>query len=413
MISRTIESQEQIDVLARASAQARRDGRWDEAATALRTMLAHPCAHHLLVEHEVLDELHQVLRSAHRYDEAIDAKREAIAAGYRSSPGPEADIAEILLEAGRRDEADRLYAELRQRDPDDVWLYNSAGYSYAGIDDREALQWCLDGIDVAIATGDPDQVVIQLLEMAERQWSVLGEPVDETLVQRVEGFSASWQPVPDRRRWGAFPPAPVSTRCQHCGFDPDDPPQELGATAPGLVPAARRSMPLALAWFPSDEWAAARTRWPDLADLPEDHTAYSRYIESRAKAVAKHATGHPLHIAPLTVDDMITTMGERAGTAAARSEWAAQLLEQGRAIAWPPARNDRCWCGSGRKYKQCCGPVAAAPAEDGVDEEAPVDRRDTLDQMVAIADEAAMYERAASPKRSSRSTRAPSSPSRL
>ena len=364
VIGRTIESQEQIDALARAAAQARRDGRWDDAATALRTMLAHPCGHHLLVEHEALDELHQVLRSARHYDEAIDAKREAIAAGYRSSPDPEADIAEILLEAGRRDEADRLYAELRQRDPDDVWLYNSAGFSYAGIDDREALQWCLDGIDVAIATGDPDQVVTQLLEMAERQWSVLGEPVDEALVERVEGFGASWQPVLDRPRRVRVPPAPVMMRCEHCGFDPDDPPLELGVRAPGLVPAARRPMPLALAWFPSDEWTAACTRWPDLADLPQDHTAYSRCIESRAKAIAKYTTGHPLHIASLTVEDLITTMGERAGTAAARSERAAQMLEQGRAIAWPPARNDRCWCRSGRKYKQCCGPVAAAPGAD-------------------------------------------------
>lgn len=398
VISRLIESQEQVDALARAADQASRDGRWDDAAAALRAMLAHPCARHLLVEHEVLDELHQALRRAGRLDEAIDAKRAAIAAGYRSSPDPEADIAEILLEAGRRDEADKLYAELRQRDPDDVWLYNSAGFSYAGIDDRAALQWCLDGIDVAITTGDPDQVVIQLLEMAEREWTTLDEPVDEVLVERVEAFAASWTPVPHRPRWGDLPPAPVVTRCEHCGFDPGEPPQGIGATARALAPAGR-PMSLALAWFPSDEWAAARTRWPDLADLPKDHTAYSHHIESRAKAIARHATGHPLHIAPLHVDDLINVMGERAGTAAARSERAAQMLQQGRAIVWPPARNDRCWCGSGRKYKQCCGPVAAGPAEGGVEEEASPDRRAALDQMVAIADEAGMYERAASPKR--------------
>ncbi|MEV6140612.1 SEC-C metal-binding domain-containing protein [Nocardia sp. NPDC051990] len=22
---------------------------------------------------------------------------------------------------------------------------------------------------------------------------------------------------------------------------------------------------------------------------------------------------------------------------------------------WPPPRNAPCWCGSGRKYKKCCG----------------------------------------------------------
>jgi uncharacterized protein YecA (UPF0149 family) len=25
-------------------------------------------------------------------------------------------------------------------------------------------------------------------------------------------------------------------------------------------------------------------------------------------------------------------------------------------IHWPPARTAPCWCGSGRKYKQCCRP---------------------------------------------------------
>ncbi|WP_344437186.1 SEC-C metal-binding domain-containing protein [Actinomadura bangladeshensis] len=24
-------------------------------------------------------------------------------------------------------------------------------------------------------------------------------------------------------------------------------------------------------------------------------------------------------------------------------------------LAWPPERNAPCWCGSGRKYKKCCG----------------------------------------------------------
>ncbi|MEU3308968.1 SEC-C metal-binding domain-containing protein, partial [Nocardiopsis sp. NPDC006832] len=27
--------------------------------------------------------------------------------------------------------------------------------------------------------------------------------------------------------------------------------------------------------------------------------------------------------------------------------------------AWPPERNRPCWCGSGRKYKKCCGSPSA------------------------------------------------------
>lgn len=37
-----------------------------------------------------------------------------------------------------------------------------------------------------------------------------------------------------------------------------------------------------------------------------------------------------------------------------RSAWARTLPED-RALAWPPERNRSCWCGSGRKYKKCCG----------------------------------------------------------
>jgi len=29
--------------------------------------------------------------------------------------------------------------------------------------------------------------------------------------------------------------------------------------------------------------------------------------------------------------------------------------DRSRVIAWPPGRNDPCWCGSRRKYKKCCG----------------------------------------------------------
>lgn len=37
-----------------------------------------------------------------------------------------------------------------------------------------------------------------------------------------------------------------------------------------------------------------------------------------------------------------------------RSAWARTLPED-RALVWPPERNRPCWCGSGRKYKKCCG----------------------------------------------------------
>lgn len=116
----------------------------------------------------------------------------------------------------------------------------------------------------------------------------------------------------------------------------------------------------ALAWFPKDEWARAIELWPELLDtMPADHDAYSKQVESHLKDAAAREPGTP-DVAPLNVDALIETYGEDAGEPLSRASMGANIARSGNAIAWPPSRNDACWCGSGRKYKQCCGPVAAA-----------------------------------------------------
>ncbi len=348
---------------------------------------AHPCAHHQVAAYKVLDEIHRAYREASRCDDAIAAKREAIAAGYRSMPDPEADIAECLLEAGRFDEADALFATLRARNPEDVWLYNSAAYSFAGIDVAASLRWALDGIEVALATSDPDQVVMQLLELAEDAWGDMAEPVDQHLVERVERFCDEWTPVPFRRPWGEVPPL-EDRPCAHCGSRPDTSRAELNEPArrnrrrllevempealAGLdtlgdpEPSTRLPgpVPLAIGWFPADQWPEACPRWPDLLEaLPADHLDYSHATEAQIKCIARHAPGSRRHVTAMTVDGL-TAYAEGSehdpGSGAARSAYAATLLAEGDAVVWPPGRNEPCWCGSQRKYKKCCGPIPAA-----------------------------------------------------
>ena len=226
------ESSRQVEGLIKVAEAAARTGPVDDAVAAWRRVLDHPCAHHQVIDYEIIDEIHQLLRAAGRYEEAIEAKREAIAAGYRSEPDPEADIAECLLAAGRRVEADRLYAELRARDPEDVWLNNSAAYAYRGIDDHEALRWSLNGIDLAISTGDHDQVIGQLLGCAERSWEALGEQADHGVIDRVEAFQRSWVPQPCRSRGPECEPQ-AEQACTHCGWDPS-----TDSSRPWTQPAA-------------------------------------------------------------------------------------------------------------------------------------------------------------------------------
>ena len=363
------ESSRQIEELIKVAEAAARTDRSTGAVAAWRRVLDHPCAHHQVTDYEIVDEIHQLLRAAGRYEEAIEAKQVAIAAGYRSEPDPEADIAECLLAAGRRGEADRLYAELRARDPEDVWLNNSAAYAYRGIDDREALRWSLDGIDLAISTGDHDQVIGQLLECAERSWDALGEQADHSVIARVEAFQRSWVRPPWTSRWPEREPQ-AEQQCTHCGWDPsNDPPRARIQSEGPEVPTTSQepSVPVAVAWFPEAEWQEAQRRWPDLLDeLPADHSSYSHEIEARTKRITKSLHGTTLHITPLTVDGLVSYANQHAedpGAAESRSGFAAELLRLGKAIRWPPGRNVPCWCGSGRKYKQCCGPAPPAPDE--------------------------------------------------
>jgi len=111
----------------------------------------------------------------------------------------------------------------------------------------------------------------------------------------------------------------------------------------------------ALAWFPKDEWAKAIVEWPELLDtMPEDHEDYCRQVESHLKAAAATEPGSP-DVAPLNVDALIAEYGDEAGDVRFRGTMGANVARNGGAISWPPARNDACWCQSGRKYKNCCG----------------------------------------------------------
>jgi uncharacterized protein YecA (UPF0149 family) len=73
-----------------------------------------------------------------------------------------------------------------------------------------------------------------------------------------------------------------------------------------------------------------------------------------------------VHVSPLTVDGLVKHAlhsGDDSRSAEARSSYAAEILRVGGAVRWPPGRNEKCWCVSGKKFKQCCGPIP--PSADG------------------------------------------------
>jgi hypothetical protein len=134
---------------------------------------------------------------------------------------------------------------------------------------------------------------------------------------------------------------------------PDD---ESGRFAGIATPGFPDAEAYVVAWFPREEIDAALTRWPSLAGDLADPDAYCAIIEARLRDV-RAAAGRVPSVAPLTVEALVEFAAARhldPETSEARSQLAADLGSRDEVIAWPPGRNDPCWCGSGRKYKRCC-----------------------------------------------------------
>jgi hypothetical protein len=128
-----------------------------------------------------------------------------------------------------------------------------------------------------------------------------------------------------------------------------------------LVPAPRplvnEHIAWTLAWFPPDQHAGALARWPSLDEDLVDPAAYNRRLEDHLRELHRY-TGRRPSIAPLDVDELCewaSDAGYDPATGMSRTRFAIELARAGDALAWPPGRNEPCWCRSGRKYKRCCG----------------------------------------------------------
>ena len=128
----------------------------------------------------------------------------------------------------------------------------------------------------------------------------------------------------------------------------------------------REEVAVSISWFPAGEYEEAIERWPSLAedwaDVP--HAEYCGRLDGNIKWM--RGQGVPIRaIAPIVVEEYAAWCAEHdEDPEEARAAYAADRLRDGDAIQWPPGRNEPCWCGSGRKYKKCCGPAAARPMHD-------------------------------------------------
>jgi tetratricopeptide (TPR) repeat protein len=266
-------------------------------------------------------------------DGAIEALERATAAGWDPVPDARCDLADYHLRAGRRDQADQMFEEVRRATPDDVWLYNSAGLSYQGVEDHEtALRWLTEGLELALSIDEPDGDVAQLADLRSESLEALGRPCADTLNDRADRWLA------ERRR---------ARQPREDAQPPDRETRRHGPTPP-----------VAMAWVVHEDFAAACEQWRDFGQewSALQHAGYSRLLEGKLVELRSHGIGVRA-VAPVRLSDYVpwaVDQGLDPSESATRSRYAADMLRRGDALQWPPRRNERCWCGSGRKYKQCC-----------------------------------------------------------
>lgn len=91
------------------------------------------------------------------------------------------------------------------------------------------------------------------------------------------------------------------------------------------------------------------------ATYPLDYTDYLRTVED---VLLSHVRNYKVRLVPLTIGGLRAFAAASGLDPARRSTRMAYMSAMGAGapeIPWPPERNAGCWCGSGVKYKKCCG----------------------------------------------------------
>jgi len=287
---------------------------------------------------DYLDELAYVYQQLGRFDDAIDAMRQAVAAGWAGKlddhPSAQALIADLLLRAGRTEEAAHAWQDAEREDPRDPWLYQAAGYAYAiaGLHDK-ALGWQTKGLKLALDTGEDGEMLWLLTGDRAQTLDALAEPPDDQQLQAED--------ILDRQEQQELARANAWRR----GHAPERP-----------VPAQRAY--IGAAWFPEHEYARALQLWPSFA-ADYEHGPYAAYcarLEHMLKTLKTQGVAR-LALTPIAIDDYLLWCAEHdrdPEDSDSRAGYTTELVERDLTHPWPPERNQPCWCGSQRKYKKCC-----------------------------------------------------------
>lgn len=260
---------------------------------------------------------------AERLEDAKRCVQDAIADGGETVLLREAMLINILLTEGDDNGADEISTALRRRARD------------------------LSGLDI--------EQIAEAYELADRpeqahRWYTLAlrpyEPAEIAHDVRASHAAISRRRV--RRQLGLpedrFDAAAKQARAEATGADPDD-------LESDELP------PMALLYWPKAEFKRYIALFPQLAEGYDwNHAGHRAQVQDTLTRLAD--AGSDVTVASATVAGFLAYADERGlapASSQARSFYAAELQRTGRAAPWPPGPDDRCWCGSGKKYGRCCG----------------------------------------------------------
>lgn len=116
-----------------------------------------------------------------------------------------------------------------------------------------------------------------------------------------------------------------------------------------------------LLFWPRPEFDRLLRRWPSL--IEEYGQTWDEYRTTVEKTLVVWSESSDLRFGLRAgAVDELDTHAQRSGgdpiDLQVHQDYALDLIEPAREIAWPPAHNHPCWCGSLQEYKNCCLPRA-------------------------------------------------------
>lgn len=278
---------------------------------------------------------------------------------------------EILLEAageweraGDLERARSLLTEvLALGDEDADWArYSLASICFTEGKDADAQAHLRVLAHRGAAAAGPAGLVAELLERRGEHEAALGW-FDQALGPDAAGIADAVR----QRRAPSLDDIALHGR-QRCRAKLGLPPDELDRAADvaeqnrrGLAEALERAARaqagpagLEMLIWPRVELERAAKRWPAIFTRTDNQADVERELQ-------RLSAEHNLAAITLIVGnaggfaEYLDTTGADGAQESTRLAYAAQVKSDGGTTPWPPGRNQRCWCGSMRKYKQCCG----------------------------------------------------------